>query len=153
MSPKQDLPPGFIHVEEAIALIQKDTRENAVVDLQFLANNIPYMRVNGNYNIRLLKTVEDPVTHQHKVVRNGSVYVTLYSEYDKQVLLRAITDAFEERTKVKLDTKNIGINKVTSMVDEEKGANDARIVRPNQESTIKPGDNISESYEKVLQGV
>lgn len=146
MQPTNNLMPGFITVEDAVALIKKDKRDDATVDLQFLANNIPYMKVKQNYNIRLMKTVDG------RAVRNGSLYVTLYTEYDRQILLKAIQDAFEERTKIKLDIENIGINRVTSMIDEEQSITDAR-VRGNMGSTIKPGDDISQSYEQVLQGV
>lgn len=146
MQPNNNLMPGFITVEDAIALIKKDKRDDATVDLQFLANNIPYMKVKQNYNIRLMKTVNG------RAVRNGSVYVTLYTEYDRQILLKAIQDAFEERTKLKLDVENIGLSRVTTMVDEEKGASDGR-PRTNAESTVKAGDDISKSYEQVLQGV
>lgn len=140
------LNPGFVTIEDAIALIKKDKRDDATVDLAFLANNIPYMRKKQNYNIRLMKTVNG------KAVRNGSVYVTPMTDYDVQILMRAITDAFEERTRIKLDVENIGINKVTTMVDEEKQFTDGRI-RPNTESNIKAGDDISTPYEQVLQGV
>lgn len=146
MQPNTKLSPGFITVEEAVALIKKDRRDDATVDLQFLANNIPYMQVKHNYNIRLMKT------ENGRAIRNGSVYVTLFTEYDRQILLKAIQDAFEERTKLKLDVENIGINKVTSMIDEENHISDAR-VRPNAESQIKAGDDISNPYEQVLQGV
>lgn len=146
MQPNNNLMPGFITVEDAIALIKKDKRDDATVDLQFLANNIPYMKVKQNYNIRLMKTVNG------RAVRNGSVYVTLYTEYDRQILLKAIQDAFEERTKLKLDVENIGLSRVTTMVDEEKGVSDGR-PRTNADSTVKAGDDISKSYEQVLQGV
>lgn len=152
MQPTTNLMPGFVTIETAIALIKKDKREEATVDLQFLANNIPYMKVKQVYNIRLMKTITDKKTGQRKAVRNGSVYVTIATEYDRQILLKAISDAFEERTKIQLNVDNLGLNRVTSMVDEEAEMTDAR-PRGNYNSTIKAGDDISKPYEQVLQGV
>lgn len=137
--------PGFITVERAIELIKEDTRENAVVDLQFLVNNIPYMKVKQNYNIRLLKTTADG-----KVVRNGTVYVTIMNDYDKQVLLRAITDAYNERTGVLVNPLTYGLNRVTTTIDQEVGQTTGR-PRPNEESTIKAGEQIQSTPQQVIQ--
>lgn len=149
MQNNPQLPPGFITVEDAIALIKKDRREEATVDLQFLVNNLPYLQAKHNYNIRLLKTVTDE-NGQRRVVRDGSVYVTLYTEYDKQILLRAITDAYKERTNIALSEDAVGVNKVTSLIDEEKQNLDAR-VRLNESSKTKVGDDISKPYEAVIE--
>lgn len=152
MQNSQQLPAGFVTVEEAINLIKKDKRDDAVVDLQFLVRNIPFLQTKHNYNIRLLKTVTDPNTKQRKVVRNGSVYVTLRTDYDTQILLRAIKDAYEERTNISLNTDTPGLNKVTTMVDEEKSVMDA-MPRPNPDSTSDLSTDISNPYEQTLQGV
>lgn len=147
----QSLPPGFIPVEDAIALIQKDKREDAVVDLQFLVNNLPYLMKKHRYNIRLLKTVKDEKTGQRKTVRNGTVYVFLDTEYDVQILYKAIKEAYEERTKISLAEDVAGVNRVTSMIDEEKGMSER--IRVNQDSETPVGTDISKPYEQVLQGV
>lgn len=140
------LPPGFITVEDAIALIKKDRRDNATVDLQFLANNLQYMRKKQNYNIRLMKT------ENGRTVQNGCLYVTLQSDYDVQILARAITDAFEERTKIKLDIENAGLAAVSTTIDQEKNIS-VPTPRANEESSIKRGDDISNPYSQTLQGV
>ena len=60
-----NLPTGFISVDEAIKLINEDSRTDAKVDTKFLVSGLPYLRVGGTYNIRLMK-------HQDgKAVRNG----------------------------------------------------------------------------------
>ena len=46
-----NIPNGFISVEDAISLIESDTRSNAKVDTAFLLRNLPYLRVDGNYTI------------------------------------------------------------------------------------------------------
>lgn len=145
MERNSGLMPGFITVERAIELIKEDSRDKAVVDLQFLVNNIPYMKVKQNYNIRLLKTDD-----KGKVVRNGTVYVTILNEYDKQILLRAITDAYNERTGIMVNPATYGLNRVTTTVDQEAGHTTA-IPRPNNESTVKPGEQIQSSPQQVIQ--
>lgn len=154
MQNNQPLPAGFIPLEEAIALIKADKRDDATVDLQFLVNNVPFLKKKGTYNIRLLKTVKDEATGQNKTVRNGTVYVFLPTEYDVQVLYRAIKEAYEERTKIALadDVEEaLGVNRLTTAIDEEKGMGER--VRVNTESRTKKGADISKSYEQVLQGV
>lgn len=142
----QGLQPGFVTVEDAIAIIKKDTRKNATVDLRFLVNNIPYLKVKQNYNIRLMKT-ENGV---HK--RDGEVYVTIHTEYDKQILLKAIADKYQESTGIKLDDGAIGVNKVTSVIDQESQQMTGRPV-VNPSSTTKLGEDISTPHTETLQGV
>lgn len=151
--------PGFIPVEEAIALIKKDRRDDAVVDLQFLVNNLPYLRAKHVYNIRLLKTIIDEKTKIPKVVRNGSVYVSLANDYDVQILARAITEAFQERTNIQVNFDEPGVNKITTAIDEEKNIVDPTLrvanpaLRNNTESKTQVGTDISQPYEQVLNGV
>lgn len=139
------LMPGFITVERAIELIKEDTREKARVDLQFLVNNIPYMKVKQNYNIRLLKTEEDG-----RVVRDGTVYVTLYNEYDRQILLRAITDAYNARTGVLVKPDTYGVNHITTVVDEEAQQMTGR-PQINATSQIEFGERIESFPEQIIQ--
>lgn len=146
MNPTNSYRPGFISVEDAIALIKADKRDDATVDLQFLANNLPYLRTKGIYNIRRMRTDE-----KGHAVRDGSSYVTIHTEYDRQILLKAIQDAFEERTKIHLNVENIGLNKVTTVVDEENN-NTTGQPRMNESSDINKGDSIK-SYSQTVQGV
>lgn len=142
------LRPGFVPVQRAIELIQEDTREKAVVDLQFLVNNIPYMKVRQNFNIRLLKT-----TPEGKVVRNGSVNVTLMSEFDRQILLKAIQEAYSQRTGILVNPETYGLNRVTTTIDQEKGFTTGA-PRPDIESDTKFKDPIADNTaQQVIQGV
>lgn len=147
MQPTTQYAPGFIPVEEAIALINKDTRDNATVDLQFLTNNIPYLKVNHNYNIRLLKTVA-PNKHEYA----GERFVTIRSKYEMEVLKKAILDKFAEATGQKLNADTYGINKITTTIDQE---TEHSTGQPRVDTTSKTsfGQDISKPYEEVLQGV
>lgn len=147
MQPNGGLNPGFITVEDAVKLIKADKRDKATVDLQFLVNNIPYLKEKHNYNIRLLESDEKGYAHY-----TGEVFVNLTTRYDKELLLKTIVDAYTERTGVALNADTLGINKVTSMVDEEQGALDGR-PRFNPDSKIKVKDDISQPYTQVLENV
>lgn len=141
----QQLNPGFVTIEDAIKLIRSDKRDDAKVDLQFLVNNIPYMRVKGVYNIRKLKTTNG------KVERDGEVYVTLYTQYDLEILKRAIQDAYSERTGIQFNTENVGVNYVSSIIDQEKNQMSGR-PQAGAEAVLQPNEIIKEGISQVIQG-
>lgn len=141
----QQLRPGFVTVEDAIKLIQADKRDDAKVDLQFLVNNIPYMQVKHNYNIKKLKTIDG------KVVRDGHVYVTLYTEYDRQMLLKAIQDAYAQRVGIQFNPDDLGVNYVSTMVDQEKNEMSGR-PQAGAEAVLQKNEVIKEGVGQVIQG-
>ena len=129
-----NLPNGFISVMDAIALIESDSRSDAKVDTAFLLRNLPYLRVDGNYNIKKLK-------HENgKVVEDGEVYVTISSEYEKAMLEHAITEHYKNVTGRIVDPEKIGLRSVTTAVDDEKNAGGRLMV--NDKPMIKAGDDI-----------
>ena len=129
-----NLPNGFISVMDAIALIESDSRSDAKVDTAFLLRNLPYLRVDGNYNIKKLK-------HENgKVVEDGEVYVTVSSEYEKAMLEHAITEHYKNVTGRIVDPEKIGLRSVTTAVDDEKNAGGRLMV--NEKPMIKAGDDI-----------
>ena len=129
-----NLPNGFISVMDAIALIESDSRSDAKVDTAFLLRNLPYLRVDGNYNIKKLK-------HENgKVVEDGEVYVTVSSEYEKAMLEHAITEHYKNVTGRIVDPEKIGLRSVTTAVDDEKHAGGRLMV--NDKPMIKAGDDI-----------
>lgn len=144
MQPTQQRP-GFISVEEAIKLIQSDKRDDAKVDLQFLVSNIPYAEVKHTYNIRKLKTVDG------KVIRDGSVYVMLETEYERQILLKAIQDAYTERTNIRFNPDGMGVNYVSSVVDQETNQMSAQ-PRAGAAPVLQKDEIIKESIDQVIQG-
>lgn len=129
-----NLPNGFITVADAIKLIESDSRSDAKVDTAFLLRNLPYLRVDGNYNIKKLK-------HENgKVVEDGEVYVTVSSEYEKAMLEHAITEHYKNVTGRIVDPEKIGLRSVTTAVDDEKNAGGRLMV--NDKPMIKAGDDI-----------
>ena len=129
-----NLPNGFISVADAIALIESDSRTDAKVDTAFLLRNLPYLRVDGNYNIKKLK-------HENgKVVEDGEVFVTISSEYEKAMLEHAITEHYKNVTGRIVDPEKIGLRSITTAVDDEKNAG-GRLMT-NDKPMIKAGDDI-----------
>lgn len=146
MQQNSTLPPGFVTVEDAIKLIQSDKRNDAKVDLQFLVNNIPYLETKHNFNIRKLKT-----TPEGKVIRDGSVYVQIFTEYERQILLKAIQDAYTERTNIKFNPDDVGVNYVSSMIDQESNQMSA-MPQAGATPVLKANETIQENRSQVIQG-
>lgn len=65
-----NLPKGFISVDKAIELIEKDTRKVPVIDTWFMVRNYNYIREGGNFTIPLLKRADDG-----KIVNIGNTWV------------------------------------------------------------------------------
>lgn len=129
-----NLPNGFISIADAIKLIESDSRSDAKVDTAFLLRNLPYLRVDGNYNIKKLK-------HENgRVVEDGEVYVMVTSEYEKAMLEHAITEHYKNVTGRVVDPEKIGLRSITTAVDDEKNANG--YLMNNDKPMVKPGDDL-----------
>ena len=122
-----NIPTGFITVEEAIKLIESDTRSNAKVDISFLLRNLPFLRVDGNYTIKKLKH------EKGKVVPDGEAFVHIDSDYRRAMLEHAIVEHYKQNTGREVDPETIGVD------DEE---NPAGHVIKNKKSKTKIGDAI-----------
>lgn len=129
-----NLPNGFIPVMDAIKLIESDSRTDAKVDTAFLLRNLPYLRVDGNYNIKKLKHVNG------KVVEDGEVYVMIASEYERAMLEHAITEHYKNVTGRVVDPDQIGLRSITTAVDDEKNANG--YLMNNDKPMIKAGEDL-----------
>lgn len=133
---QQNLPRGFISIEEAIKLIESDTRKDAKVDTSFLLRNLPYLRTDGNYTIKKLR--HDKETG--RVVNNGEVFVMVTSDYEKEMLKHTIVEHYRNVTGRTIDPDNIGLKSLTTTVDEETNLGAAII--NNDKPTIKPGEDL-----------
>lgn len=129
-----NIPTGFISVEDAIKLIESDTRSNAKVDAQFLLNNLPFLRVDGNYTIKKLKHVNG------KVVEDGVTRVHIDSDYHRAMLEHTIVEHFKLVSGRDVDPETIGIRTMSTTVDDESNPQ-GRVVR-NKKSKTKVGDSI-----------
>ena len=127
-------PKGFISIEEAISLIQADSRTDATVDVAFLVKNLPWLEKNKNYTIKLLR-------HENgKVVENGVKTVFIKDEYQREMLKHAIVSHYTELSGRSIDPDTIGIRKISTAVDSDKNPQGRPMV--NTDSTTKIGDSI-----------
>lgn len=93
----------FISIDDAIRLIDKDTRKDPVVDVDYMVNASPYIRVNGNFTIKLLTRAADG-----RIVENGVKFVQIASEWDKSRLKHAIFEHYKNATGKEIIEESIG---------------------------------------------
>lgn len=138
-----NLPNGFVTVADAIKLIESDSRTDAKVDTAFLLRNLPYLRVDGNYNIKKLK-------HENgKVVEDGEVFVMVASEYERAMLEHAITEHYKNVTGRVVNPENIGLRSITTAVDDEKNANG--YLMNNDKPMIKAGEDLVSGVNQTVK--
>lgn len=143
MQNSSNLPNGFVTVADAIKMIESDSRTDAKVDTAFLLKNLPYLRVDGNYNIKKLK-------HENgKVVEDGEVFVMVASEYERAMLEHAITEHYKNVTGRVVNPDQIGLRSITTAVDDEKNANG--YLMNNDKPMIKAGDDIVSGVNQTVK--
>ena len=136
---ENNLPSGFITIDEAIKLINEDTRTDAKVDIKFMLSGLPYLRVGGTFNIRLKKHVNG------KAVYDGEKFVLINSEYERAMLEHAIVEhykAMSGNTNFKYDEENAPTRSLSTAVDDEENPS-GRIVRQKKPMT-KRGEDIAD---------
>lgn len=138
------LSPGFIPVEEACELIKSDTRQNPVVDMDYLVSRIKWVETAHNFRIpkiRRLGPDEIYKTKRGKVVEYeniGDVYVYVATNFDKELLRKTILDKFREL--VGHEYKE-NVVKATSTVADDAEGRAAVKPRPNK-PIAKEGSSI-----------
>lgn len=105
MSPKNPLPPGYISIDEAVALIKSDSRDNPVVDMDWLAGHKVWLDRNGpahNFRIPLVRALkpEEVYTNKYgKVIYEehiGDANVQINTAFENELLKKTIMDKFKE---------------------------------------------------------
>lgn len=130
------LPKAFLSFDEAIKLIQAETRDNPRVDISRLARNLKWLEPKHNYTIFMLKRDANG-----QIVPNGNRPVAINSDYEKSTLEHAIREKYKELARQEYGDEDI--HKITTMVtDSESGGNYTGQPMENTESKIKVGDNI-----------
>ena len=117
----------IISVDEAIEIIETDNRQNPVVDTVFLVNSLPYLRVNGNYTIKLLGRNADG-----KIVSKGSTFARITSDWELSKLKHAITEHYKENTRnhIEINPDAIGVRSVTTAMDEDNNPTGRAMINP-----------------------
>lgn len=141
------LSPGFIEIEKACELIKSDTRENPVVDMDYLISHVVWIEANHNFRIpkiRRLKPDEVRRTKRGKIVEyenTGDVYVYIATNFDKELLKKTIYDKYREL--VGHEYKEIGVRARSTVADDAQGTAAVR-PRDNAKPIAKEGAVIGE---------
>lgn len=115
-----------LSLEQAVKLIQADTPSKATVDLQWLANNIDYIREFNNFRIPIARNATKgelaermEMRRQHPgyrispiTITNSDAYVRIVDIYTKETLKKAIREAYRDHTKRELEVDKV-YNKTT----------------------------------------
>lgn len=137
------LSPGFVTVEAACELIKSDTRQNPVVDMDYLIAHKVWLDKNGpahNFRIpkiRRLAANEVYKTKRGKVIEyehTGDVYVFIQTAFENELLKKTIMDKYKElmgREYQELTTKG-----VSTVADDAQGK---EAVRPRTNTPIAKG--------------
>lgn len=149
-----NLPPGFMKVEDACKLIESDTRENPVVDMDYLTSHVVWIETNHNFRIpkiRRLKESEIRKTKRGKIIEyenTGDIYVAIETNYQKELLKKTILDKFREL--VGHEYKAPGVRAVSTVADDAQGR---AAVQPRSNKPIaKEGAVIGEGQTVTSNG-
>lgn len=149
------LAPGFVSIDDAVALIKSDTREKPVVDMDYLVSKIVWIEVNHNFRIpkvRRLSADEVYRTKRGKVIEyenTGNVYVSINTNFEKELLKKTILDKYREL--VGREYKEAGVRAVSTVADDAQGraAVQPRVNKPiaKEGSTIGEGTTVTSNGE------
>lgn len=144
-----NLNPGFISIDEAVELIKSDTRQNPVVDMDYLAAHKVWLDRNGpahNFRIpkiRRLKPEEVYKTRRGKLVEYehiGDAYVAINTAFENELLKKTIEDKYREL--VGHEYKQLVTKAMSTVADDAQGRNAVQ-PRPNK-PIAKEGSAIGE---------
>lgn len=130
------LPKAFLSFDEAIKLIQAETRDNPRVDISRLTKNLKWLEAKHNFTIFLLKR-----DNNGQIVPNGNRPVQIANDYEATTMEHVIREKYKELAR--REYSDDGTHRITTMVtDAESGGNSTGQPIANLESEIKVGDNI-----------
>lgn len=142
-----NLAPGFSSLDKAVELIKSDTRENPVVDMDYLIGHTVWIESNHNFRIpkvRRLKPDEVYKTKRGRVVEYeniGDVYVYIATNFEKELLKKTIYDKYREL--VGHEYKELGVRARSTVADDAQGKAAVQ-PRNNTKPIAKEGTIIGE---------
>lgn len=145
-------PKDFLTVQEAIELIETDTRSNPTVDDVQLVKGIEYLRANMrgsemNYTIHLVKRDDNG-----KIVPNGKKWAVVQSSRDANTLEYAIMDHYKKLSGHEApNPEDMGLETFTTTVEDSDGKSRPR-PRHNASSKIKKGDEMASGDRTITVG-
>ena len=136
---KKSLPNGFIEVEDAVKLIESNTFDKPVVDINYLVGHLPWVELAHNFRIPVVRLLTPdeykelmrrfPGRRPSELTRVKDETVTLRTSYEVELLKKAIKDNYKEITKHEYEAK--GTRGITTVIDEEKGTDASPRVTKN----------------------
>lgn len=145
------LPNGFISVEDAVDLIKSNTFDKPVVDIKYLAWHLDWCEVAHNFNIPKVRiaTKEEylalmkkfPGRRPSELIQLGSVFVTLRTNYEVELLKKTIRDNYAKVAG--REFQGITTRGVTTVKDQE--STDSVTPRRSKKTVAKEGDTIGTS--------
>ena len=144
MTPNNNVAPGFLSIDDAVALIKSDTRKEPVVDMDWLVSRIKWVETAHNFRIpKIRRLAPDEVyrTKRGKVVEyehTGDAYVYIATNFEKELLRKTILDKFREL--VGHEYQESGVKAVSTVADDAEGK---AAVKPRANKPIaKEGQSI-----------
>lgn len=127
----------FITVDEAIKLIESDSRENPAVDIKQMTDRYTYIELAHNFRIPLLA-----VDKNGFIVENGNRYITFEKEIDVLRFREVVLNHYKETTSAEYDEEAITnpTKSITTVSDPE--TNPASIPQNNPDGA-KAGDDTN----------
>ena len=122
---ENNLAPGFVTVDQAMELIKSDTRENPVVDMDYLIAHTNWIETNHNFRIpkiRMLKPEEVRRTKRGKIIEYeniGDIYVYIATNFERELLKKTIYDKYREL--VGHEYKELGVRARSTVADDAQG--------------------------------
>ena len=119
------LSPGFVEVDKAVELIKSDTRENPIVDMDYLISHTVWIETSHNFRIpriRRLAPEEVRRTKRGKIIEYeniGDVYVYIATNFEKELLRKTIYDKYREL--VGHEYKEVGVRARSTVADDAQG--------------------------------
>jgi len=157
MQPNTKLSPGFVEVDKACELIKSDTRDNPVVDMDYLVGHIVWIETSHNFRIpkvRRLNPDEVYTTKRGKVIEyenTGDVYVYIATNFEKELLKKTILDKYREL--VGHEYRQAGIKARSTVADDAQGtaAVKPRMNKPiaKEGAVIGSGETITSNGENL----
>lgn len=156
---EKNLSPGFISVDKACELIKSDTRENPVVDMDYLVSRLKWVETAHNFRIpkiRRLKPEEVYRTKRGKVIEYeniGDAYIYIATNFEKELVRKTILDKFREL--VGHEYKEQTVRAMSTVADDAQGkaavqprSNTKPIAREG--AVISGGETITSNGEGLL---
>lgn len=142
------LPNGFISVDDAVALINSDKRDDAKVDTQWLAGHIDWIEEAHNFRIPIVRFATKaeidaqmkatPGRRPNGLINLGSKYVQINTSFEKELLKKAIRDHYREMAGREYEQETT--RGISTVMDEETGGSERP--RKTKRTIAKEGETI-----------